>query len=256
MCRDHYLPIAVVLLAAFGCSRVDRLPTAATTERSATVTHVQLNRSAPNLGAYGLANFYPMAVGNRWRYAGENSKTIISAGGRDSKHGAWTREAVLTGTETINGREYLREEDALDDRSAPTGGVVHTVRWLREDRSGLYEVGVEPPRAPLFTETRLLAYPLHTGATWVTTEYPHTTASVEGMEVLSTSAGRFPVWRIRVRYGGHLPQEKAFVWYGRAGYLGMKTHLDVGKQDTTGHIEIIEDQAESLTSLELTTPAP
>ena len=77
------------------------------------------------------------------------------------------------------------------------------------------------------------------------------TATVERLEVPRTTAGQFPAWRIRIRNGGHLPQEESFVWYGRAGYLGMKTHLDFGKPDASGHIEIIEDQSESLTSLSI-----
>ena len=254
MCPARLALPAVLLLLA-GCGRLNRVPTAAGPS-TADLEASRLRTPVTELESHGNASFFPLTIGNRWQYAGENSKTIISTGGRDSKHGAWTRGTVLTGTETINGREYVREEDALDDPSAPTGGVVHTVRWLRQDRSGLYEVGVEPPGAPRFTEMRLLAYPLHTGATWVMTDYPHTTATVERMEVLRTPAGSFPAWRIRVRNGGHLPEEEAFVWYGRAGYLGMKTHLDFGKPDPTGHIEIIEDQGESLTSLELTRQAP
>jgi len=232
-----------------GCGRVDRIPTAAV-ERDADPSG--LNRSASEPRSPSVLGFYPLDVGSRWQYAGESSKTIISSGGRDEKHGSWTREAVITRAETVNGRAYVREEDELDDPASPTGGPVHTVRWLRQDRSGLYELSVPPPGAPPSAETRLLAYPLHTGASWIMTEYPHTTATVEGMDVLGTPVGRLPAWRIRIRNGGHLPQEESFIWYGRAGYLRMKTHLNTGKPAPSGGIEIIEDQSESLTGLSIT----
>ena len=245
MCRPLFCWLALLLPVAVGCSRVDRLPT------TPTRASVKLNGAASELGSDAATKFYPLDLGNQWEYAGESSKTIVSTGGRDQKHGNWTRKTALTRTETINGREYVREENELDDPSSPTGGPYTSIRRLRQDRTGLYEVGTAPPHAPPFAETRLLAYPLHKGATWVMTEYPHTTATVERLEVPRTTAGRFPAWRIRIRNGGHLPQEESFVWYGRAGYLGMKTHLDFGKPDASGHIEIIEDQSESLTSLSI-----
>ena len=250
-CGRFYLLTLLPLLALGGCGRVDRLPTAAAPS-DANVKASSLKESLRGLSrSHGPANFYPLDIGNRWEYADESSKTIISEGGRAEKHGSWTRKTVLTRTEVINGREYMREEDELDDPSSPTGSPYTSVRWLRQDRSGLYEVSIVLPDSHLSAETQLLAYPLHKGATWVMTELPHTTAEVERMEVLRTPAGSLPAWRIRIRNGGHLPQEESWAWYGRTGYLGARTHLDVGKPDSTGHIEIIEDQSESLTRLSI-----
>jgi len=243
MCRRVFCWLALLLPLAAGCSRVDRLPT------TPTGASVQPNGAASELGLHAATKFYPLDLGNKWLYAGESSETIVSAGSTAQKHGNWTRKTALTRMETINGREYVREEDELDDPSSPTGGPYTSIRRLRQDRTGLYEVGISPPQAPPFSEIRLLAYPLHNGAKWVMTEYPHTTATVEFLDVLHTTAGRFPAWRIRIRNGGHLPQEQSFVWYGRAGYLGMRSHLDFVKPDASGHIEIIEDQSESLTGL-------
>jgi hypothetical protein len=48
------------------CSRVDRLPTAPTTNDAVSM---RAGRSPSDLQAHGLTSFYPMAVGNRWRYA-------------------------------------------------------------------------------------------------------------------------------------------------------------------------------------------
>src|SRR5262245_31730579 len=91
-------PILLAVLATVGCGRVERLPTSAVKPTTGMAT-LPLDRSASELRASGAANFYPLEVGNRWRYVGVFSKAIISSGGRVEKHGSWKREAVITRTD-------------------------------------------------------------------------------------------------------------------------------------------------------------
>src|SRR5207245_8817379 len=99
------LPVAV------GCSRVDRLPT------TPTRASVKLNGAASELGSDAATKFYPLDLGNKWEYAGETSKTIVSTGSRDQTQGNWRPKTALTRTEPINGREAVREADERADPS-------------------------------------------------------------------------------------------------------------------------------------------
>ncbi len=246
MSRVRFLLLLVPPIVLAGCSRVDRLPTTPASNG------VQLDRSASDLDAQGLGSFYPMAVGNRWRYAGFQTKVFISFNGDTTarKYGEGKTEVVQVRFEQMGGRTYMREEIGIPDTVLLGGGV----RWRREDRTGLYELGTTPPDAPPFSETRLLAYPLHVGTKWAMVESSRLkiTATVEGMDVLNLPAGRFPAWRIHV--SGGTPEYT--VWYGRAGYLALKQHLDTGPPPDARHIRIISDRVDSLTSLVLVRPRP
>ena len=223
MCR--FLLLLMLLPAVLAsCSRVDRLPTIPPADGTASL---KLDRPATDPQAHGWANFYPMAVGNRWRYASVDNKVFINYdGSRLTKHSEGKTEIVQVRMEVLHGRLYMREEIGIPDTVVAGGGV----RWRREDRTGLYEFGPPPPDAPPFSETRLLAYPLHVGATWAM--YPSSRlkvmATVDGIDVLNMPAGRFTAWRIRI--SGAAPRDQV-VWYGRAGYLGSKGHDESGPRD-------------------------
>jgi hypothetical protein len=75
---------------------------------------------------------------------------------------------------------------------------------------------------------------MHNGATWVVDEARRITAEVEAREWIEIPAGRISAWRIRIRNLGHLPQEETFVWYGDAGYLGMRVDLRSERPDGNG----------------------
>lgn len=248
--RDSALPI--LLFFVVGCGRADRLPTAVTTPPGVGISSTQLDRAASDLQAHGWVNFYPMAVGNRWRYASSDTKVFISYDGtRIVKHGEGKTEIVQVRMEQLHGRMYMREEIGIPDTVLAGGGV----RWRREDPTGLYEFGPEPPGAPPFSEARLLAYPLHVGASWEM--FPgsrlRVTATVEGMDVADFPAGRFPAWRIRI--SGPEPRNQ-IAWYGRAGYLGSKAHDDSGPPSDPRHVQIIYDHVDSLTALRLVSHVP
>ena len=261
--------LALLLLVVAGCGREGSVPTAVSLRAGDIAT------STPDISPLGVTSpggFYPLEIGNSWRYAGTFSKTFTPKQGEPTvKRGRWTREAVLAHFVVLGGRTYVQEEGVRRDESQE----IHTVRFLRQDRSGLYEAGPGPlpladsPRSvppsvtsllnndsPLF-ETTLLTYPIHRGATWVISPVQRIVATVEGMEVLVTPAGRFPAWRVRVRNHGHDPREEAFAWYGHAGYLGMSVHLQYEKLDQNGEpIIITQDQAEWLEAIELRDGAP
>lgn len=214
------------LAVVTGCSRVDRLPTTPTD---------------------GMAEFYPMAVGNRWRYGSSATKDFIRYDGtRLSKHAEGKTEVVQVRTEELHGRLYMREEIGIPDTVLAGGGV----RWRRQDRKGLYEFGPPPPDAPPYSETRLLAYPLRAGAKWAM--YPSSRleviATVEGRDVLNLPAGRFLAWRIRIT--GTVPRDQ-IVWYGRAGYLGSRGHDDTGPALYPNRQQVIYDRVDSLTRVDL-----
>jgi len=245
MCSARFL-LSLLFLPTLlaSCGRVDRLPT---TPPADGIELLKLDRPATDPQAHGWANFYPMAVGNRWRYASVDIKVFINYdSSRLTKHGEGKTEIVQARMEELHGRQYMREEIGIPDTVLTGGGV----RWRREDRTGLYEFGTPAPDAPPFSETRLLAYPLHTGATWAM--YPSSrlkvTATVEGIDVLSLPAGRFTAWRIRI--SGATPRDRV-IWYGRAGYLGSKGHDESPPPSDPQHIQIIYDHADSLTALDL-----
>src|SRR5438045_8125775 len=106
----HWSPIVLLLLAA-ACSRVDRLPT------TPTPSSAQLDRSSAELGARGVVSFYPMAVGNHWRYAGFQTKVFISFNGDTTarKYSEGKTEVVQVRFEQMNGRAYMREEIGIPD---------------------------------------------------------------------------------------------------------------------------------------------
>jgi len=242
--RSQIASVLLLIALLTGCGRENRVLTAPTAER---VGVSALDRAS--VQAEDLGRFYPLDIGNRWRYAGFTH----SKHGDVEKGGRWTKETTLARSVVRNGGAYVEEQITITDEQQQFQGV----RWLRQDRSGLFETGVPPPSAPLDYETMLLAYPLHRGATWVVSESPRITATVEGSEVLDTPAGRLPSWRIRLRNAGHHPSEEVFVWYGRAGYLGMKRHDQYERLGPDGNpVEVVIDEAEWLASISLSKSAP
>ena len=244
--RIHAPLLALALSCLFltGCGSESGLTTAAL-DPSADATGSIRMPPALDSEPRSRRALYPLVIGNRWRHEG----TSFARQGDVSKQGRWVREAVLTRWVTRFGRSYLEENITLTQPDQQ----VQLVRWLREDESGLYESGVASIGAPPDQEQRLLAYPLHRGARWLMSEMPRISAEVEGMEVRETPEGRIPSWRIRIHHAGHAAGEQEYVWYGRAGYLGMKRHLESSRPGPDGApITTVANEAEWLTGLHLT----
>jgi hypothetical protein len=241
------LPV-LLFVVVLGCSPENPLPTAVSQDDRDPRADAVPNRAQPDRG--DSRDFYPLQIGNRWRYSGSSSRR---ENGTILKQGSWTRDVLLARYEPVGGRTYVREEGIHRDGLQE----FRTVGWKRQDRTGLYEAGPSPPARDSVSyshphETRLLAYPMHRGACWVIDEARRITAVIDRTELVDTPAGRFPAWKIRARNGGHLTSEEVFVWYGRAGYLGMTVHAQFERTSPTGEtVVIVDDQAEWLESIDL-----
>ncbi len=131
MRRARCLLLLLPTLALAGCSRVDRLPTTPSSS-------LRPDHSASQLRVHGVPSYYPMAVGNRWRYAGAQTKLFILPNGDTlRKHSESKTEVVQVAMEQVHGRMYMREEIGVPDTVRIGGGV----RWLREDRTALAHDG-------------------------------------------------------------------------------------------------------------------
>jgi hypothetical protein len=252
-CRARQLAPLVTLLAAVGCGRVDRLPSAPARPQ-ADLSTAGAGRFTAELPSQGIGSFYPLEIGNRWQYAIVLWQTNIPYGGEPRiERISYVRERVLVGTEIVRGRLCVREEG---ERRDSLGTVHHTLRWLWQDRSGLYELATPAPGRSPFPHRQLLAYPLHVGATWPEGERWRGTRTVDGIDVLDTPQGRVPAWRIHVRYPPLRDniQLEAFEWYGRVGLLGTKFR-DAVKAIAPGQVTVIQETTESLTGISLTTRA-
>ncbi len=109
---------------------------------------------------------------------------------------------------------------------------------------------------PADGELTRLAYPLHPGRDWIIREDPLFTSRVEAMEVLKLAPGRIPAWRVRVESELFGPDDEVFIWYGRAGYVGLRAHVEGVVTDEHGTIIglLVMDDALFLTGFEITRP--
>lgn len=79
-----------------------------------------------------------------------------------------------------------------------------------------------PPGGVTPDEILYLRYPLHVGQSWTREEL---TWAVEGVEILSTPAGKFPTYRIRLSHPSDSPEDFSRIWIGRAGRLAYHIHV-------------------------------
>lgn len=311
--RLFWTPLFLLLLSpAAGCGRHLTSPTAVTPDRDGAGTVLGLHDVSATLDrARGQLGFFPLTIGNHWRYATSLYVVSVPTGIEipDENPFLSHRDARLVGTQTIGGLEYVVEEDDW-------GLVPQHVYW-RQDRTGLYEADVvliagdgdalpaavtralsrvgesdarpaaraawnaarqnlarklalvqrlarglgaraadegEDPRGP--AELTRLLYPLHAGASWDIRTDPRFTSRVEGMDVLTTAAGRFRGWRMR--YDSELfgANDVVHVWYGDVGYLGLKAHLEARAFDPERGVDgvVVLEQGELLEAIELVSP--
>jgi hypothetical protein len=238
---NRLVPRTLVLLSlcavVAGCGRMERLPTAVTPERGGAPS--ASTRAQPVMDS--ARGFYPLAVGNRWVYAGWSSRTRIVAG-RDTlvTRTTWTRKDEIVGREVLAGCEYFRIETARTQDTL----MLHNVSWLRQGHEGLYSSCDAPGTAQ---EQTVLEYPLHPGASWALS--PAITERVEAREVLDTPVGRFPAWRIRWDLDGGGVMR---LWIGACGIAGTVTTTRIEQIDPDAGLIVYASRSEEwLTSVRL-----
>jgi len=145
--RSVVLPAALslVVIGVTGCS-VERLPLVPDASRDAASLAVLEVAGDPAAPVARGREFFPLAPGNRWVYAGRQVLTMIPDGG-DPLPPERTRFRVRTRIvcrETIADRHYLVAREVFDDGQDQ---MKTWIRW-RQDRDGLYEADVPLQQPP------------------------------------------------------------------------------------------------------------
>jgi hypothetical protein len=98
-----------------------------------------------------------------------------------------------------------------------------------------------------------LSYPLVAGTRWFIRTDPPFEAIAERFEMVHVRAGSLMGWRIRIVPPGLGERDRVYVWYGRAGYLGLRAHVEMDAVDIEGNVvgRWIADQREILTAYHL-----
>jgi hypothetical protein len=176
--------------------------------------------------------FYPLIVGESRTYQTQTFEQRTWDDGRQEP-GDTVSTTVTISVSCVSfqaGRQYFTE---ISKRSN-----LLVARWYSwEDREGLhrrYQLdsppcgsgGIEPAVAstqtdPGYATSLILAYPLHTGASWPPdATQPELRAVVEGMDVVNVPAGRFVAWRVRMPKSDPTSTiDPVRSWYSRQGYI-------------------------------------
>ncbi len=137
-----WIPLSLLFVSlAAGCGRHTSLPTAVTPDRDgASALKARHDAQADRERARGRADFFPLTIGNHWRYARSFSVVVTPTGSPPQAPTVVTgqKDARLVSTQTLGGRDYVLEEDVITDDGSPT---TQRIYW-RQDRTGLYEADV------------------------------------------------------------------------------------------------------------------
>jgi hypothetical protein len=141
----------------------------------------------------------------------------------------WTTGTLETTQEAwinIDGHTYMKQFSQYN-----SGDRDWTAEsYLRQDRDGLYQW--ETWGDPAGSDATVLDYPLEVGKSWTIRETPGIgpwTATVEAREPLSTEAGEFDAFRVRVRHADQGPEDEIEFWYAAEGLI--KTRESHGTLD-------------------------
>jgi len=202
----------------------------------------------------------PLTVDNTWNYDVTFDVSFKRENGTDVREpihftGSATRQ--ITGTDTIDGREYAVEKFSAEDDRGPLG-----VLWrrFRQDRDALYQAAVGtnvppgefPPEEEVGDQVRL-RFPITAGATWrLRPESDAVVFTVEARETLSLAIGDTPAWRIRRDVATAGPDNYIRLWYGTEGLLRREAHSEFDASDATGeNVHVVIHSVEELVSLQL-----
>ncbi len=97
--------------------------------------------------------------------------------------------------------------------------------------------GARRPGGVKAGELTRLAYPLHPGQSWIIRSEPGFvfTSEVEANETIDVPAGRFPSSRIRIDNNLFGPNDRVHLWFGRAGILAFRYHVEIPIVDPDGN---------------------
>lgn len=198
-------------------------------------------------------DFYPLAVGNQWRYdLSRRIQIILNGDSMAPRVQDLTEERELVAVDTVGGREYVVEERRLID---PVRNItIRDTVLLRQDDTGLYAIrmGQLPEN-----ESVILRYPLEPGAEWLRRPLgPPVTLTVEDRDTLDLASGMREAFRIRLEFAALGPEDFSRVWYGPCGFLRSTGHQEtMAKNALTCEIAlIISDDSTELVALDLTDP--
>jgi len=199
--------------------------------------------------------FYPLAIGSNWHFDHARTVRFLTADGltevRPPLELRDIFERALTGTEQIAGTEYVTEREIAYALDAPD--TVVSWRRYRQDATGLFRavvpVAVPPGAVPpvdSLAEVPVLTYPLEAGSEWHTSTA--VLRSVEALDTLSIPAGTMAGYRIRITRPADGADDEHHEWYGSAGLLKTRDHVEVLASDVlTGEVvRIVSDDTAEL----------
>jgi hypothetical protein len=244
MNRTHLVLAAIALsLSTTGCGRHAQETLVGPSPNS-----LSIQSQSADAHQSHWAGYYPLTIGNRWTYEYESSKSFAPLHGDTiSKHGRIRKEIRAVGFEVVAGNTYVRREITAYEATQ----TLHLLDFVRQDELGLFEPEFWFPGVGTGSyEAQQLKYPLHVGQAWVVDPQFRNVAEVVAREIVQTPLGRAPAWKIRMRYGGRLPGEETFYWYGDLGYLGLRRHFQY-VHGGPNPITVTEDESEWLVSVDL-----
>jgi len=151
-CSPAHLSFAASLVlfsSLAGCGRHHGLPTQSLPGAGNDIAGAVSDPNADTHGRgddSGARGFYPLDIGDRWRYEVRYHVVIVTSTGPQTSLDTRTPLSdEIIGAETLFGRDYVVEEERSQPPSGPS-----TVQWyrFRQDPSGLYLADVSPLQPP------------------------------------------------------------------------------------------------------------
>jgi len=101
-----------------------------------------------------------------------------------------------------------------------------------------------------------LRYPLRVGAKWAQRQDPLFVRTITGLERMSTPAGTFAAWRIRIQSPAFGPDVHAVVWYSHSGLVRLVVHAVSQSTDNAGNLvgRMVTDSDQLLDAMNLNGP--
>jgi hypothetical protein len=171
---------------------------------------------------------------------------------RQDRAGLYEADVSITDPPGGGSWDVLWERAAADARPAGASALdrartahfrkLEAVNQLlgRRTRSGML---AGPPGGIMPDEIQRLKYPLHVRQEWTIREEPLFWSVAQRMEVLDLPAGMMNGWRISVYSELFGDDDLVYLWYGRAGFLGMTAHLESKSVDLYGSvITVVSDE--------------